>query len=206
VSKQTHYDVLGVSRSATPAEIRRAYRRLARGCHPDAVPGADPAAFRSVCEAYALLSDETQRRSYDRQLEAPPAPMRPERASFGDEIAIDFPSVSALVDRVWHAFADQSERPRPLFAEIELTSTEARDGIRVPLAVPLRAICPRCGGRGEIWLEVCGRCAGLGECTVRHQVTVSLPPGMTGGERLAFTLRSARVPVTPVELRIAVRP
>jgi molecular chaperone DnaJ len=206
VSKPTHYDVLGVSRSASPAEIRRAYRRLARRCHPDAVPGADPAAFRSVCEAYALLSDETRRRSYDRQIEATPARVRPERASFGDEIAIDFPSVSALMDRVWSAFADQSERPRPLLAKILLTRGEAKDGVRVPLAVPLRATCPRCGGRGEIWLEVCGRCAGRGECTVRHRVTVSLPPGMTGGERLAFTLRSAWVSATPVELTIAVQP
>ncbi|MEW5984018.1 MAG: DnaJ domain-containing protein [Acidobacteriota bacterium] len=206
MSTATHYDVLGVSRDASLADIRRAYRRLAHRCHPDIAPRADPARFRSIREAYEVLSDDTRRRAYDRHLAAPAVPVRVETASFGDEIAIDFPSVSSLVCRIWSAFAGQVEQPVPLSAEIELTREEASRGARVPLAVPLRTVCAACAGRGEIWLEVCRRCAGRGERTVRHRVTVVLPPGMTGGERFAFTLASASMSATPVELRIAVRP
>ena len=205
MSKPTHYDVLGVPRDASPAEIHRAYRRLARRCHPDVAPDADPLAFQSVRDAYELLSDDVRRRAYDRHLTAPAAPLRAERASFSDEIAIDFPSVSSLFARIWDDFADQAERPVPLSAEIELTREEAWQGTRVPLAVPLRTVCPRCAGRGEVWLEQCRPCAGRGERTVRHHVTVVLPPGMTGGERIAFTVASAWVAATPVQLRIAVR-
>ncbi len=205
MSKRTHYDVLGVLPDASAADIRRAYRRLARRHHPDVSPSADPVAFRSVCEAYELLSDEARRRDYDRRLLEADKRERADRVSCGDEIAIDFPSVSSLFDRVWWAFVDQAERPVPVRAEIELSRDEALHGVRVPLAVPVRAICPRCGGSGECWLDTCGRCAGLGEHTVRHHVTIALPPGLRGGEHVAFTLTGAGAPATPVELRICVR-
>jgi len=61
------YDVLGVSRSATAEEIKKAYRRLARQHHPDANPD-DPGAearFKQVAQAYEVLSDPTRRQRYD---------------------------------------------------------------------------------------------------------------------------------------------
>ncbi|MDE0171665.1 MAG: molecular chaperone DnaJ [bacterium] len=63
-----HYEVLGVDRDATPGEIKRAFRRLARATHPDANPD-DPRAearFRQVAEAYEVLSDPEKRARYDR--------------------------------------------------------------------------------------------------------------------------------------------
>jgi DnaJ-class molecular chaperone len=62
----TFYDVLGVARDATAADIRKAYRRLARKLHPDVNP--DPAAeatFKEVTAAYDVLSDAGKRRFYD---------------------------------------------------------------------------------------------------------------------------------------------
>jgi curved DNA-binding protein CbpA len=61
------YQVLGVAREATGAEITRAYRRRARAVHPDtAPPGAGSAArFRAVSEAYQVLSDPARRAAYD---------------------------------------------------------------------------------------------------------------------------------------------
>jgi len=61
------YIVLGVPREATLADVKRAYRRLARRYHPDINPGDDTAAavFRRVAEAYEILSDPNRRRQYD---------------------------------------------------------------------------------------------------------------------------------------------
>lgn len=66
------YDVLGVTRTATALEIRTAYRRLARELHPDTNP--EPGAgdrFKAVTQAYAVLSDPTQRATYDLTGRAP---------------------------------------------------------------------------------------------------------------------------------------
>ncbi|MCR2800957.1 molecular chaperone DnaJ [Microbacterium sp. zg-Y818] len=61
-----HYDVLGVSRDATPDEIKKAYRRLARELHPDVNPGEEASErFKLVTHAYDVLSDPDQRARYD---------------------------------------------------------------------------------------------------------------------------------------------
>ncbi|WP_022890168.1 molecular chaperone DnaJ [Agromyces italicus] len=61
-----HYEVLGVSREATPDEIKKAYRRLARELHPDVNPGAEASErFKAVTHAYDVLSDPKQRQQYD---------------------------------------------------------------------------------------------------------------------------------------------
>ena len=66
------YQLLGVARQATPAEITQAWRRRARAEHPDARPrdvGA-PARFRALAEAYEVLSDPVRRAAYDQEARA----------------------------------------------------------------------------------------------------------------------------------------
>ena len=66
-AKRDYYEVLGVSRSASDAEIKKAYRALAKKYHPDMNPGDKEAEkkFKEASEAYAVLSDSEKRRQYD---------------------------------------------------------------------------------------------------------------------------------------------
>ena len=66
MSASDHYAVLGVTKSASDVEIKKAYRRRAVRTHPDKVPNSDRSAFDKVAKAYEVLSDETKRGIYDR--------------------------------------------------------------------------------------------------------------------------------------------
>src|SRR5262245_34681390 len=69
----SHYDVLGLGRKAKLADVKRAYRRLARKYHPDLNPGDRRAEerFKQVTKAYETLADSQKRRAYDQEIDAP---------------------------------------------------------------------------------------------------------------------------------------
>ena len=69
MSKRDYYEVLGVSRDAAKAEVKKAYRKLARKYHPDANRENQAEAeekFKEISEAYEVLADEEKRQRYDR--------------------------------------------------------------------------------------------------------------------------------------------
>jgi hypothetical protein len=132
----------------------------------------------------------------------PPLPARAEWLA--DEVAIDFPSVSSVLDRMRHAFFGQHPITTQS-AEIILTPQEAFWGTHVPLDVPLRRTCPRCGGRGETWDEWCASCAGGGEVSAQHQMELRVPAGVHEGARFRFTVMPQGSPPTLVEVRVSIR-
>src|SRR4028118_416006 len=75
-----HYEVLGVRREASQAEIRNAYRNLAKTLHPDH-PGGSAEKFSRIQEANAVLSDPDRRRQHDQALALAPPPPPPVPAS-----------------------------------------------------------------------------------------------------------------------------
>jgi hypothetical protein len=124
---------------------------------------------------------------------------------FADEIAIDFPSVGRVVERMRDAFLGEGAEAQLLRADVSLSPREAFDGLVVPVDVPVHATCPHCGGRGETWTEPCDLCDGSGAANVSYPVRVSVPPGVADGARFRFRLTSPDSRIVRVELRIAVR-
>jgi hypothetical protein len=124
---------------------------------------------------------------------------------FADEIAIDFPSVGHVFERMRHAFLGEADDDAPLEAEVCVSSREASGGLIVPIAVPVRGTCPACGGRGEIWTERCDACRGSGDALFQHPVRLTLPAGVADGARFRFRVRPPHAPSVRVEVRVAVR-
>lgn len=199
-----YYDVLGVSPDAGADEIKRAYRQLARRYHPDISGDDRGTAFLEASRAYEVLNDPKRRKSYDaeRRLRIPRESLRTEPLS--DEVAIDFPSVANLLDRMRDSFFG-ADILGTLSAEIVLSPLEAYRGTTVPLGVPVRQTCPRCGGRGETWQEWCRFCGGCGDIRGLHQVALRLPAGVREGERFRFSVTPSGAPHTIVDIRISIR-
>lgn len=206
---RTYYEILGVSEDAGLNDIKHAYRRLVRQFHPDITGGDTGVPLREVIQAYETLSDEQRRRSYDQQLATRRRPAAAEvdhRAWFADEIAVDFPSISEVIDRIRKEFLGAEESADDsLSAEILLSRREAFDGVVVPLDVPVRSTCPLCDGRGESWMEPCRGCSGTGAWHLPHRVRLSVPAGVADGTRFHFTISAPHTPPTHVEVRVAVR-
>jgi molecular chaperone DnaJ len=68
MAKRDYYDILGLSKSASPTEVKKAYRKLALKYHPDKNPDDDVAEdkFKEAAEAYEILSDDNKKQQYDR--------------------------------------------------------------------------------------------------------------------------------------------
>jgi molecular chaperone DnaJ len=165
-----YYELLGVSREATDAELKKAFRRLARELHPD-INRHDPQAeekFKEVAEAYEVLSDPERRSIYDRY-------GREGLRSGGYQ---PFSGVGSVAD-IFEAFfgsgsvfgspfggREGSGRGADAAAEVSLTLDEVATGVRRDVEVELTAICSNCNGNGAepgTPIETCPRCEGTGQ-------------------------------------------
>ena len=124
---------------------------------------------------------------------------------FADEIAIDFPSVGRVVERIRDAFLGQEADGGLVRAEVSLSPREARGGRVVSVNVPVRVTCPDCGGRGETWTEPCNLCGGNGHSTFDHPLRITVPPRVADGACFRFRIKSPDATALRVEVRIAVR-
>jgi molecular chaperone DnaJ len=172
------YDLLGVRRSASLAEIRRAYQRKARQLHPALNPG-DPAAaerFQAVTSAFELLSDAERRAAYDRGEVAPrvAAATVTEVVFEGFDFSVDRQPPANFRDLFQNAapgVQSASSRGEDLEQIARITFAESLKGARRRVHVVRHDRCPVCEGVGQVSLsppQSCARCGGAGQLRARR--------------------------------------
>jgi molecular chaperone DnaJ len=173
------YATLGVPRSASDAEIKKAYRKLARELHPDRNPGDSAAEerFKDVQAAYDLLSDAEKRKQYDTFGESGSGPfggfqnVRVENVDVGD-LGDLFGGIGGLFGRGRRG----PDRPRPqrgldLESRVRISFDDALKGATVRVPVEVETACHVCGGTGAhpgTTPKTCPKCQGSGVVSDSH--------------------------------------
>ena len=134
-----HYEVLGVERTATPDEIKKAYRRLARELHPDVNPGADAQErFKLVTHAYDVLSDPQQREQYDLGGQGG---FGAGFGGFGDIFETFFGAAQRTTGP-----RSRRERGQDALLRIEVDLSDVVFGVKRELEVDTAVVCETCQG------------------------------------------------------------
>lgn len=199
MKKRDYYEVLGVSKGASEAEIKKAYRRLARKLHPDVNPGDKSAQkrFQEVQEAYDVLREPEKRRAYDRFGHAGrPAPgfEGAPGGGFGGPGAgfegapfegFHFES-GDLGDLFGSLFGGRARASGPQKGEdasgtIEIPFREAVLGGLTSLSLRREKECPQCQGTGRVGRDVCPTCRGRGRVGEVETVRIKVPEGTEDG-------------------------
>jgi molecular chaperone DnaJ len=171
MSKRDYYEILGVSKTATEVEIKRAYRKLAVEHHPDKNPDNPQAEekFKEAAEAYSVLSDAQKRAAYDRFGHA---------GAGGQGFGFDpqgFSNIEDIFDLF--GFGDMfggrgargrtsAQRGADLRYDLEITLEEAATGKEQKLQIPRLEKCEVCEGKGTeegSQPETCVTCGGSGQ-------------------------------------------
>jgi molecular chaperone DnaJ len=165
-----YYEILEVSRDASPDDIKRAYRKLALKYHPDRSPGDKDAAdkFREAAEAYEVLSNEDKRRIYDRF--GHEGLQRSGYRGFTGPEDI-FRAFGGIFDELFNFPFGRRREPakeetgEDLVASLNITLEEAALGKEASLEIPRMKICSTCNGSGAKpgtgWVT-CSLCNGSG--------------------------------------------
>jgi molecular chaperone DnaJ len=169
------YETLGVSKSASQDEIKKAYRKLARQYHPDNNPG-DTAAeerFKEVQTAYDVLSDPKKRKQYDAFGAADGRRGGPGGFTFTNE-GFDFGDLGDLGDIFSGLFGgrgraqqqrERGQRGRDVEVEVNLSFEDSLRGVETKIPVELESACRECGGSGAkpgTAPKLCPECNGRG--------------------------------------------
>lgn len=180
MSKRDYYEVLGVGKSASPDEIKKAYRRLAVQHHPDR--GGDEAKFKEVSEAYEILKEPSKRQRYDQfghagvgsSAASDGNPFGGFSGFGGENINFDFGDLG-LGDIFGSFFGgneggrgQRSNRGRDVETDIEISFEQAVFGTEVDLKLNMEDVCEHCkGSRTEpgYELKTCDNCKGSGQVT-----------------------------------------
>lgn len=179
-TNRDYYDTLGVSKSASADEIKRAYRKLATQHHPDKT-GGDEAKFKEISEAYEVLGDDKKRQSYDQFGQAGAQGNPFGGGAGGGAGGFDFNGMEFDLGDIFSQFMGGSgfggggrgQRPQGRDIEMRLTIDfhEAVFGVEKTIALSIDDLCEVCKGSGAkpgTSLKTCQTCGGRGQVTRMH--------------------------------------
>ena len=169
------YEVLGVERSASQSEIKKAYKRLAMKLHPDRNPGKDTQSeFKQVQRAYDVLSDDQKRSTYDQfghdgvNASAAGGGYQSGYNDFGDAFSDIF---SDFFGGGRQRSSRRAQRGADLQYDLDLTLEEAFHGKEVKIRIPVTSTCDVCQGTGAkkgSKPQTCKTCNGVGQVRIQQ--------------------------------------
>jgi molecular chaperone DnaJ len=184
------YGVLGVSKSASQDEIKKAYRELARKWHPDSNPDDTKAEerFKEVQQAYDTLSDPEKRKQYDAggRFAGFGAGGFPGGGVPGGGFASDLGDIFSSFFGRGRQQGQRAQRGRDLETEVRLNFDQAMHGAQIAVSVPTTGECPTCHGSGAkpgTSPRTCPRCEGTGiDAQSQGLFSISQPCPECGGQ------------------------
>ena len=210
VKFKDYYEILGVPRSASDDDIKKAFRKLARKYHPDVAKDKKEAEvkFKEINEAYEVLGDSQKRKRYD-ELGAnwkAGADFRPppgfegfgRRGQAGNfDFQFGGTGFSDFFEQLFGSrggrggFAgrgmfdeDTAARGGDTEGDIMVTLEEAMKGSVRTISLQRALPCDQCGGSGVRGQKLCPTCGGSGQTERKDQFQVRIPPGVAEGQRL----------------------
>lgn len=207
--KRDYYEVLGVSKTASDDEIKKAYRKLAKQYHPDLNPGDKEAEkkFKEANEAYEVLSDSTKRARYDQFGHAGVDPSYgaggPGAGGFGGFGGFDMGDLGDIFEGFFGGGFGSSRRANPnaprrggdLQTSCTISFFEACKGVKREISIQRMESCPDCYGSGSEPghdAQTCPDCHGTGQVRVTQRtplgsMTSSRPCSRCGGKGKIIT-------------------
>ena len=212
---KNYYSILGVTPDSTDAEIKSAYRALARKFHPDVNPDG-ASRFKDITEAYETLSDAKKRSQYDtingffktatkekqqtssrqaqfeykKQSQDKTTSKKTEKQTNRNKKRENF---SKKFNDIFENFSKQKqEKPQPkrgtdIYEEISISIKEVVEGAERTVNVVHTTECPHCKGRKFINGAICSVCDGTGEKSEYRKITVKIPKNIKNGTKLKIS-------------------
>lgn len=175
MNKRDYYEVLGVSKTATDAEIKSAFRKLAKKYHPDVSKEENAAEkFKEAQEAYAVLSDPDKRKKYDQFGHSAFQNNGGSAGGFQGFDGFDFGDMGDIFDDILGGFGFSSNSRRSangprkgndVLYRMTISFDEAVHGCEKDINLDTVENCPNCHGEGGFNSKTCPECRGSGTIT-----------------------------------------
>ncbi len=168
MTKKDYYKILGISKTASQEEIKKAFRHLARKYHPDIAGKDSEEKFKEINEAFQVLNDPQKRAQYDQFGHAAfkPGDFSGFRWSNFEDLFRDsgFGDIFDIFSGARGRTRNNPEQGEDLKYELEITLEDAFSGLDKKIKVPKVVLCEECGGSGAKpgSLKTCPKCQGSG--------------------------------------------